>query len=97
MRSQEQKLVICQRWIESEAGWGLRPDGFSLHVGREALETFIKEYWREMPAAPPSEYSRPEGTPYATDVDEATYREVVASGPGMRRYEASPADIANTL
>lgn len=96
MSSKEQKLVICQRWVESEAGWGVRPDGFSLHVGREALEKFIKEYWRGMPAAPPSEYSRPEGAPYTTGVDEDTYREVVVSGLGVRRYDTPPADITSS-
>lgn len=24
--------VICQKWEESERGWGTRPNGYSLHL-----------------------------------------------------------------
>lgn len=96
-QSADWRVVVCQRWVESEAGWGTRPDGFSLHVGREALERFVREYWDRMPDTAPSEYSRPEGSPYAASVDEATYREVAESGIGIRRYDIAPADVVNAL
>ncbi len=28
-------IVLCQHWIESEIGWGCRPDGYTLHVNEE--------------------------------------------------------------
>lgn len=51
----------CQKWEESEEGWGVRPDGFSLHLTKEGLKRYINEYWDSMPEEIPAEYSRPCG------------------------------------
>jgi hypothetical protein len=61
--------AICQRWIESEAGWGVRPDGWSLHQSLEHLDTFVREYWKRMPDKAPAEYSRPHGKPFTVLVN----------------------------
>ena len=37
--------VVCQYWEESERGWGVRPDGCSLHLTEADRKQFIKEYW----------------------------------------------------
>ncbi len=68
--------VICQKWEESEAGWGTRPDGYTLHLSDADCKKFIKAYWARMPKAVPDEYSRPDGTPYECEVDEKTFKEV---------------------
>lgn len=78
--------VICQKWEESERGWGTRPDGFSLHLTETDRQAYIKAYWSSMPDAVPDEYERPDGTPYACLVDEATYRQVKARQYGARFY-----------
>lgn len=80
-------LVLCQKWEESERGWGTRPDGFSLHVSREALKKFIHDIYepRKGATAIPDEYDRPDGTPYGVDVSDEVYEELVAKG-GSRRY-----------
>ncbi len=68
--------VVVQKWEESERGWGVRPDGFSLHMTDEDREAFIKEYWDSMPKKAPDEYSRPAGTPYKAEVDEEVFQKV---------------------
>lgn len=82
-----QHTVTVQKWEESERGWGVRPDGYSLHADDVARRLFIEAYWATMPDAPPSEYSRPSGTPYQaevelTDEDHALMLRV----NGLRRY-----------
>jgi hypothetical protein len=61
--------VICQKWEESERGWGCRPDGFSLHPDRSALARYVQAYWDRMPDIPPDEYERPCGTAYYCEYD----------------------------
>lgn len=77
--------VICQKWEELERGWGVRPDGFSLHLSFESLKRYIQDYWDGMPDSPPDEYSRPDGHPYPVGVSNEVYLDLVESGDG-RRY-----------
>lgn len=47
-------------WVEHERGWGMRPDGFSLHRSQEEAAEFIKDFWANQPKGyVPDEYSRP--------------------------------------
>lgn len=52
-------IVVVQRWEESERGWGVRPDGYSIHPDIAARNQYVKEYWATMPNEIPDEYSRP--------------------------------------
>jgi hypothetical protein len=87
---EEKHRVLCQKWLESERGWGTRPDGYSLHVNEEDCKTFVKEYWDNMPDEVPEEYSKPDGTPYWCEVDEKTYEMVKKSKNGILRFETPP-------
>jgi hypothetical protein len=51
--------IFVQLWEESEAGWGVRPDGASLHLNESDSLIYVKEYWDKMPDTVPAEYSRP--------------------------------------
>jgi hypothetical protein len=51
--------AFVMEWLESEKGWGTRPDGYSLHPTKEACEQYIRNYWLTMPNEVPDEYSRP--------------------------------------
>jgi hypothetical protein len=79
------KLVVCQRWLERERGWGTRPDGYSLHIGKLECQRYIKEYWDGMPPSAPDEYSAPVGDSYWCEVSDELYEEIVA-GKGYRSY-----------
>jgi hypothetical protein len=64
-----QALVLCQRWLESERGWGVRPDGYSIHPSVEALKEFVAKYNETLPKEVPDEYSRPQGDPYWSTIE----------------------------
>ncbi|HEX8762765.1 MAG TPA: hypothetical protein VF733_03315 [Candidatus Saccharimonadales bacterium] len=76
--------AICQKWEESELGWGVRPDGFSLHLTCAGLSRFVKEHWDMLPARLPAEYSRPSGKPFAVEVSSAIIAEVEAAGGNLQ-------------
>ncbi len=87
----ERRLVIKEDWDESEAGWGVRPDGYSLHRNRTDLKSYVAAYWKRMPKAVPHEYSRPSESPEVVGVDEKTYKQVVKSEYGIRCWGRFPA------
>lgn len=78
--------VVCQEWLETERGWGQRPDGASLHMTNQDRDTYIKEYWDTMPDDVPDEYSRPAGSPALIEVDDDTYDKVKQSKNGIRLW-----------
>jgi len=75
--------AVCQKWEESEAGWGIRPDGYSLHLTEEDRKKYVEEFWKHqrtvLGEAVPHEYTRESGMPYIVVVDKATYKELVAA------------------
>jgi hypothetical protein len=75
-----------QDWLESERGWGIRPDGYSLHASRSDCGAYIKEYWDRMPDEVPDEYSRPDGEVYTVEVSKSVWETVVASKNGTRHF-----------
>lgn len=86
------RTVVCQEWLESERGWGCRPDGASLHLTNADLDAYVKEYWeREKQFNPsgavPDEYSRPDGSPRLIEVDAKTYNAVKKSKNGVRLWQ----------
>ena len=91
MKKQRGELfrVLCQKWEESERGWGTRPDGYSLHLSEADRKCFIKEHWGRLPDEVPDEYSRPSGTPYWCEVDEKAKRKVTQSKCGIREFKNS--------
>lgn len=57
------KVVYLETWTESEAGWGTRPDGVTLHLSKEDYHKYVDDYWeREKEYNPsgvtPNEYTR---------------------------------------
>lgn len=84
--------LIVQKWEESEAGWGVRPDGYSLHLADDDLQAYVDAHWAALRAEhgenTPHEYDRPVGTPYVWfDPDKETYSLVVAAAKDTpRRY-----------
>lgn len=75
--------VLAQQWIESERGWGVRPDGYSLHIDDDCRRAFIKKYWDGMPNATPAVFSAPYGDPELIPVTEEVYNTVAESPKGV--------------
>jgi hypothetical protein len=82
--------VIVQKWEESEAGWGTRPDGYSLHLTDNDRKKFVKEYLKSMHGSASHEYSRLDGTAYIAFVDDEIYEKVKASKNGIRCFGKPP-------
>ncbi len=74
-----ERIVIRLDWEESERGWGVRPDGCSLHLTQKDCERYVKKYWVGMPKEAPDEYSRPSGNPYPVQVSQKLYSELLES------------------
>jgi len=57
------KKVYLQYWEESERGWGIRPDGCSLHLTEEDRNKYITSIYeqRKNDKEVPYEYDRPVG------------------------------------
>jgi hypothetical protein len=79
--------VVCQKWEESESGWGCRPIGYTLHATRAHHYRFVTEFWRRQKETlgedTPAEYTREDGEPYECPVTAAVQAFVVASEDGV--------------
>lgn len=82
--------VLYQAWEESERGWGVRPDGYSLHVDRAHRDKFVdallkrqSEYFKGRGLKDgdvPDEYTRTSGEPVPVSVTAIVFRQLVAKG-----------------
>lgn len=79
----EKLLVFRQEWVESERGFGVRPDGYSLHVSLENVAAFVKDYNATLPEEVPDEYSRPYGSPATMEVSAEKFAEIQKSKNGI--------------
>lgn len=74
--------IVVQKWEESEAGWGCRPDGWTMHLNAAAHEAWMERHRKAQEedyrttGKVPHEYTRPDGSPYVMDVDEETYERI---------------------
>jgi len=82
------KVAIMETWTESEAGWGTRPDGVSLHLTKEDYKSFTKEYWDSQDSvATPDEYSREDGNPKVVNVSDELFNKLNESDNGIRVWQ----------
>lgn len=79
--------VFHVSWIESERGWGFRPDGCSLHLTKDDYQKFLKKYWDKMPNSVPDEYSKPSGEPEIVYVSPELYKRIQRSYLGIQLGE----------
>ncbi len=77
--------LVKQYWEESEAGWGQRPDGYTLHLTEQDRKDYVREYWDKQPKGPtPTFYFRPSGTPVTVNISKYSpkYKQVANSKNG---------------
>ena len=87
-------IAICQIWEESERGWGIRPDGYSLHINKTEANTFAAkflkwqhEYFESKGIMDtPEEYTRKCGEPYETLISKEAYNQLLVD-KSMRFYD----------
>lgn len=83
--------VLCQNWDESDPvdDWGIRPDGWSLHLSEEGRKQYVDEYWKGMPDSTPDEYSRPSGEARWVYVTQEVYDAIKSNGLRIWRHQAT--------
>jgi hypothetical protein len=71
--------VFAQDWEESERGWGVRPDGTSLHLTEQDVAEYVQTYYRTFNSrgAVSDEYTRTSGEAYEIEVTEEIYQELL--------------------
>lgn len=57
--------VVVQRWEESERGWGVRPDGYTIHLSTVDHRRYVDDYYKRNNSEKevPDEYTRTAGNP----------------------------------
>lgn len=87
MKNNVLRPVVYVSWEESERGWGIRPDGCSLHLTEEDFRKYEKWYWESMEETygdkAPDEYSRPAGRPVTAYASKKLYEEIKKSKDGL--------------
>lgn len=78
------KTIFLQFWEESERGWGVRPDGASLHIDIKSHKNYINNIYsiRKYDDVP-NEYERVVGSPIEVKVAESLY-EIVSISKDVR-------------
>jgi hypothetical protein len=84
------KKVYLQYWEESERGWGIRPDGCSLHLTPINHSSYLKQVYsgRDINNIP-DEYDRIVDGLIEVEVVESVYLKVVNNGGTLRLAEYS--------
>lgn len=84
-------IVFAQEWIESEAGWGIRPDGYRVYKTLEDAKLDTKKRLDEQKAyfdttlglnIVPHEYIRPAGDPITVTVGPKVMEKLNLAGSG---------------
>lgn len=84
------KKVFLQYWEESERGWGIRPDGCSLHLTPLNHSEYLKEvYYKRDGKNVPHEYDRIVGELIEVEVMDNIYNEIENNGGTLRLAEYS--------
>ena len=82
------RKVYLQYWEESERGWGIRPDGGSLHLTIDDHKKYISDIYkdREKDTKVPDEYERVVGEPIEVMVDPALFS-IIKGSLRLLQYE----------
>lgn len=75
--------LVCQEWDESEAGWGQRPDGYTLYLNAKDHAKHIAKWTEDrrkeaeaLKGVTPSCYDRMSGKPFRVKVPKKVFDEV---------------------
>lgn len=75
-------ILSVQRWYESERGWGISFDGFTVAIDsskhQEVLREIRKLEYEVYKGQVPDSYTAPDGPSYAVQVTRLPYEEIKA-------------------
>ncbi len=84
------KIAILETWTESEAGWGQRPDGCSIHIDKESYKGFVENHWKKLKEyygeSTPHEYDRPDNNLQVVKVSDELFTKIGESEFGLRMW-----------
>ena len=99
MEKVEGYVAYLQHWEESERGWGVRPDGLSMHPDEESAKLYRDRIIaiNETPSGlgVPNEYDRPDGNLKKVVVTERL-RDIILSKEGTFRVQRSEVQHVRT-
>lgn len=80
-------IVYYQAWEESERGWGVKPDGFSLHLTLEDHKRYLEIHNASMPTDyVPNVYERISGDVIEIEAPDEHVNWVVTQTSGSYRF-----------
>lgn len=65
-----------QRWEESERGWGVRPDGCSIHLDESQHDLYVRNIYKDRGDEVPDEYERVCGRLIETFVTDIIFEKI---------------------
>lgn len=86
-KAQNMKTAYLDTWTESEAGWGQKSDGCSIHLSKEDYEKYVKAYWDSMPDSVPECYERPDKNLREVVVSESLFKKINNHPTGIRLWQ----------
>lgn len=87
--------VYLQYWEESERGWGVRPDGCSLHLDLNNHKSYLDRIYSGRDSKNvPYEYDRVVGDPIEVEVSDSIFNQVKITGD-TRLSQSSLANCRN--
>lgn len=78
--------VILQLWEESERGWGVRPDGCSIHIDESTRSKYVKNIYKDRTDDVPDTYERVVGEPQIVFIEDKLF-DVVKKESSVRLLE----------
>lgn len=82
------KEAVLETWTESEAGWGQKSDGCSIHLTREDFKKYIDTFWKSMPEKTPSIYERPDSNLRDIIISDKLFKKIKKSKNGIRFWQS---------
>jgi len=84
-----------QRWEESERGWGVRPDGCSIHLDEFQHDLYVQNVYKKRPDEVPDEYDRVCGRVIEAFVSDEIF-EKVQERKNIRIFESQLNNMVKT-
>lgn len=86
--------VILQLWEESERGWGVRPDGCSMHIDNTNRDKYVRDVYKDRTDDVPDSYERVIGEPIEAFIEDGLY-EIIKRDSSVRLLEHELNNLVN--
>jgi hypothetical protein len=86
--------VVLQFWEESERGWGVRPDGCSIHLDSNERNAYIQSIYDGRGSEVPDEYERTVGDELVAFIEDSLF-EKLTKDKSIRIYQHQFKNLLN--